>query len=49
MIFNNPERNRSVTSYIPTVTLDILKEYEPELALAGAYHRILLVVTSPKG
>lgn len=35
MLFNNPEGIVGVTSYICTVTLDILNEYEPEHALAA--------------
>lgn len=35
----------SVTSYIRTVTLTLLKKYAPELALPASYYRILLTVT----
>ena len=37
-----------VTSYILAVTLGILKEYAPELALLRCYYRILLTVTFQK-
>jgi hypothetical protein len=45
LLFNNLKGMSGVTSYIYTVTLGILKEYAPELALLAAYYRILLTVT----
>ena len=49
MLFNNPEGIGGVTSYIYTVTLDILKEYKPEHALAGCLSPYLTGSNFSKG
>jgi hypothetical protein len=46
--FQQPNGMSGVTSYILAVTLGILREYAPELALLGCYYRILLTVTFQK-